>query len=136
MAELKTKRNAGDVDAFLASVTDEGKRADSQSLRALMAEVTGDPGAMWGSAIVGFGSHSYRYASGRTGEWFAVGFSPRKQNLTLYIMDGFDGYEELLGKLGKHSIGKSCLHVKRLDDVDTDVLRKLVEASVAHVTAD
>lgn len=136
MAELKTKPNDGDVDAFLASVTDEGKRADSQSLRALMAEVTGDPGAMWGSSIVGFGSYSYRYASGRTGEWFAVGFSPRKQNLTLYIMDGFDGYEELLGKLGKHSTGKSCLHLKRLDDVDTDVLRKLVEASVAHVTAD
>lgn len=119
MAELKTKPND----------------ADSHALRELMAGVTGDPGAMWGSSIVGFGSYSYRYASGRTGEWLAVGFSPRKQNLTLYIMDGFDGYDELLGKLGNHSTGKSCLYVKRLSDVDTDVLRELVVASVAHVTA-
>lgn len=135
MAELKTKPNDADVDAFLASVPDQGKRVDSHALRELMAGVTGDPGAMWGSSIVGFGSYSYRYASGRTGEWFAVGFSPRKQNLTLYIMDGFDGYDELLGKLGNHSTGKSCLYVKRLSDEDTDVLRELVEASVAHVTA-
>lgn len=135
MAELKTRRTDGDVDAFLASVTDERRREDSLALRQLIAVITGDPGAMWGSSIVGFGTYRYRYASGREGEWFAVGFSPRKQNLTLYIMDGFDGYDEVLGRLGTFSTGKSCLYIKRLSDVDLDVLGSLVQASVAHVTA-
>ncbi len=134
MAELKTQKNDASVDAFLHTV-DEKRQEDCFALLELMGEVTGAPATMWGSAIVGFGNYHYTYASGREGDWFAVGFSPRKQNLTLYIMAGFDRYEELLAKLGKHSIGKSCLYVKRLADVDMDVLGQLVEASVAHVKA-
>ena len=89
---------------------------------------------MWGSSIVGFGSYHYRYASGREGDWFLTGFSPRKANLTLYIMSGFSRYAELLGKLGRHTTGKSCLYVKRLDDIDQDVLAQLIERSVEYVS--
>jgi hypothetical protein len=131
VAELKTQRNDGDVDAFLAGITDERRRRDAQAVCALMREVTGVEPTMWGTSIVGFGDYHYAYASGRSGEWFAVGFSPRKQNLTLYLTGGFDGYTELLGRLGKHSTGKSCLYVKKLADVDADVLRELVTRSYA-----
>lgn len=134
MAELKTQKNDASVEAFLHTV-DENRREDCFALLKLMEEVTGAEAKMWGSAIVGFGSYHYKYASGREGDWMITGFSPRKQNLTLYIMAGFDRYDELLAKLGKHSIGKSCLYIKRLADVDTDVLRQLVEASVAHMNA-
>ena len=88
---------------------------------------------MWGKSIVGFGSYHYTYASGREGDWFLTGFSPRVQNLTLYIMAGFDGYDQLLGKLGKHSVGKSCLYIKKIEDVDLDVLKELVKKSVEHL---
>lgn len=135
MAELKTQRNEDDVDAFLDAIDDERKREDAKAIREMMAEVTGDDGAMWGTSIVGFGSYHYTYATGREGDWFKVGFSPRKQNLTLYIMSGFDEYGPMLERLGKHSTGKSCLYVKRLSDVDTDVLRDLVETSVRHIEA-
>ena len=113
MTELKTKRNKGDVEAFLNNVPDEKKRRDSFTILELMKKVTGKEPAMWGDSIIGFGGYHYKYASGREGDWFLTGFSPRKQNLTLYIMAGFDEYERLLGKLGKHSIGKSCLTSKR-----------------------
>ena len=132
MADLKTRKNDGDVDAFLDAVEDDEKREDAHAIRKLMAKVTGDQGSMWGPSIIGFGEHHYTYASGRENEWFKVGFSPRKQNLTLYIMDGFAEYGPLLEKLGKHSTGKSCLYIKRLSDIDHDVLRDLVEASVRH----
>ena len=98
-----------------------------------MTELAGEPPALWGTSMVGFGSYSYTYASGRSGEWFAVGFAPRKQALTLYLMDGFGDYEELLARLGPHKTGKSCLHVKRLDDVDEAVLRELIARSLAHM---
>ena len=133
MAELKTKRNEGDVEAFLNTVPDEKKRQDSFAVLKLMKQVTGEEPVMWGDSIIGFGSYHYKYASGREGDWFLTGFSPRKQNLTLYIMAGFDEYEQLLSKLGKHSTGKSCLYVKKLDDVDIDVLKKLVKQSVEHM---
>jgi hypothetical protein len=133
MAELKTARNDGDVDAFIEAVEDDTKREDCRTLRALMEEITEDAGAMWGTSIVGFGTHHYRYASGRENDWFKVGFSPRKQNLTLYIMDGFDGYQEILLRLGKHSTGKSCLYLKRLSDIDMDVLEELITRSVDHL---
>jgi len=135
MAELKTKRNDESVDEFIDRIDDDAKRGDSRTLRGLMAEATGDPGAMWGSSIVGFGTIDHRYASGREIEWFKVGFSPRKQTMTLYIMDGFDEYETFLGKLGKHSTGKACLYVKRLSDIDMNVLTDLVGRSVRHVEA-
>jgi hypothetical protein len=130
----KTTLNDTDVDAFLDGIADAHKREDSRALCRMIAEETGEPPRMWGSSIVGFGSFHYVYASGREGDWMALGFSPRKQNLTLYLMDGFTGYAELLARLGKHSTGKSCLYVKRLADVDVDVLREMVRRSYAHTT--
>ena len=133
MAELKTKRNKGDVDTFLNSVSDKKKRQDSFTVLELMRQVTGEEPEMWGDSIVGFGSYHYKYASGREGDWFVTGFSPRKLNLTLYIMSGFDEYDQLLVKLGKHSTGKSCLYIKQIEDVDLDVLKKLVQKSVDYM---
>jgi len=133
MAELKTKRNQGDVEAFLNSVENDKKRQDSFTILELMKQVTGKQPEMWGDSIVGFGSYHYKYASGREGDWFVTGFSPRKQNLTLYVMAGFDEYDQLLDKLGKHSIGKSCLYIKKIEDVDMDVLKELVQKSVKHM---
>jgi len=133
MAELKTKRNKGDVEAFLNSVDDEKKRQDSFTILELMKKVTGKEPEMWGDSIIGFGNYHYKYASGREGDWFLTGFSPRVQNLTLYIMAGFDDYDQLLGKLGKHSTGKSCLYIKKIEDIDIDVLKELVKQSVEHI---
>ena len=134
MAELKTRPNDASVDDFLNGVTDDRKRADCRTLVQLMSEATGAEPKMWGDNIVGFGTYHYKYASGREGDWMQVGFSPRKQNLTLYIMSGFSRYEELMKSLGKHSTGKSCLYIKKLDDVDMTTLKKLVEESVAAVS--
>ncbi|MFL7867937.1 MAG: DUF1801 domain-containing protein, partial [Anaerolineales bacterium] len=111
----------------------EKKRADSFSILELMQEVTGEEPLMWGDSIVGFGAYRYQYASGRKGEWFLTGFAPRKQNLTLYIMSGFSNYEQLLAQLGKYKTGKSCLYINKLEDVNLDVLRKLVKESVDHM---
>ena len=133
MSELKTQKNAQSVEAFLNSIPDAQKRQESVAILDLMREVTGDEPAMWGDSIVGFGAYRYAYASGRTGDWFLVGFSPRKQNLTLYIMAGFDAYDNLLERLGKHKTGKSCLYINKLKDVDLAVLRELVTQSVAHM---
>jgi Domain of unknown function (DU1801) len=131
MAELKTQANDGDVDAFLDRVPDPQRRADAVAVRKLMADVSGQPGRMWGDSIVGFGQQHLRYSSGRELDWFVVGFSPRKQSMTIYLTEGFEAHQALLDRLGPHSLGKSCLYVKRLDDVDIDVLRELVGASVA-----
>ena len=133
MAELKTQKNDASVEDFLNAVEDEKKREDSLKILELMKEVTGDEPAMWGSNIIGFGSYRYKYASGREGEWFLTGFSPRKQNLTLYIMSGFDQYDSLLANLGKHSTGKSCLYVKKLEDIDLTTLKEMVKMSVDHM---
>ena len=135
MTELKTQKNKASVAAFLASIEDERKREDSRVLLTLMQEITGDKPSMWGESIIGFGSYCYRYADGRENAWFQTGFSPRKQNLTLYIMPGFDRYEDLLRKLGKHKTGKSCLYIKRLEDVDLEVLKELVKDSVKIMAA-
>jgi len=133
MAELKTKENEGDVNAFLNSMENERKRQDSLKILNLMEKATGMVAKMWGDSIVGFGSYHYKYASGREGDWFLTGFSPRKQNLTLYIMSGFDEYEPLLKKLGKYKTGKSCLYINKLADVDLDVLEELVTRSIEHM---
>ena len=135
MAELKTQPNDKSVTDFLNRVENDTKREDSFTILELMKEVTGIEPIMWGDNIIGFGTYHYKYASGREANWFLTGFSPRVQNLTLYIMDGFDEYDALLGKLGKHSTGKSCLYVKRLENIDLDVLREMVEKSVAHMQA-
>ncbi len=133
MAELKTRPNEANVVDFLEGVEDEQKRADCFELVDLMQDITGEEPKMWGPAIVGFGSYRYCYDSGREGDWMLVGFSPRKQSLTLYIMSGFSRYEELMKGLGKFKTGKSCLYLKRLSDVDRDVLRELIAQSVEHV---
>ena len=134
MAELKTKPTDESVVAFLNKVENDRRRQDSFKVLQLMKEITGEEPKMWGTSIVGFGSYTYKYASGREGEWMAIGFSPRKQALTLYIMDGFGEYDALLGELGKHKTGKSCLYINKLDDVDMDVLRDLIQKSVDFVS--
>lgn len=136
MSELKTQKNDANVEAFLNSVENEKRREDGFVVLDLMKEVTGEEPTMWGTSIVGFGSYHYKYASGREGDWFVVGFSPRKQNMTLYIIDGFDNYNTLLAKLGKHKTGKSCLYINKIEDVDQDVLRELVKQSVESVSQD
>jgi hypothetical protein len=133
MAELKTKPTDEGVEAFLNSVENEQKRLDSLTIMQLMKRASGEEPQMWGSSIVGFGRYHYRYKSGREGEWFLTGFSPRKQNLTLYIMSGFELYEGLLDKLGKHKTGVGCLYIKKLEDVDITILEELVQRSVTHM---
>src|SRR6266516_2833349 len=133
MPENKTVPTGQDVTAFLNGVADERKRKDSFTILDLMKQVTGLEPKMWGSSIVGFGTYHYKYESGREGDMILAGFSPRKQNLTLYNMGGFERYDDLLKKLGKHTTGKGCLYIKRLDDVDLPTLKSLIEESVKHV---
>ena len=133
MAKLKTQKTDASVSAFLDGVPSEKKRDDSLAILELMQEVTGQEPAMWGTSIVGFGSYRYKYASGSEGEWPLVGFSPRKQNLTLYIMSGFDDYDALLADLGKYKTGKACLYINKLEDVDLETLRELVRQSAEHM---
>ncbi|HYI20126.1 MAG TPA: DUF1801 domain-containing protein [Solirubrobacteraceae bacterium] len=127
----KTVENDADVGAFLGSVADDTRRADAESLCELMAEETGERPRMWGTGIVGFGRYPMRYADGRTAEWLAVGFAPRKANLVLYLAEGFDGHEEALAALGPHKTGRACLYLTRLDRVDEGVLRGLVRDAYA-----
>lgn len=133
MTKLKTRKNDASVEEFLNSIEDEEKREDCFKVVEMMQSITGTEPVMWGLSIVGFGEYTYRYASGQEGEWPLVGFSPRKQNLTLYIMSGFDKYDSLLGRLGKYKTGKSCLYIERLEDVDRAVLEELVRRSVDHM---
>ena len=130
MAEPKTKKNDASVEGFLAGVENERRREDSFVVLEMMKRITGEEPTMWGSSIVGFGSYHYRYASGREGDWPRIGFSPRKQSLTLYVMPGFSSYDDLLSRLGKHRTGKSCLYVNKLADVDMDVLEQLIRSSL------
>lgn len=129
MSELKTKKNDGSVEEFLNSVENPKRKSDAFEILELMKEVTGERPMMWGKSLVGFGSYDYKYASGKAGSWFLTGFSPRKQSMTLYIMPGFERYEELMSNLGKYKTGKSCLYVNKLEDVDMGVLRELVKLS-------
>ncbi len=133
MAELKTKPTDQSVEEFLNAIDDEKKRQDSFTILELMKKVTKSEPKMWGSSIIGFGSYNYKYASGREGNWFLTGFAPRKQNLTLYIMSGFEQYDALLKKLGKFKTGKSCLYVKKIEDVDLQTLKELVRLSAEHM---
>jgi hypothetical protein len=133
MAEAKTKKTEASVDDFLAGISPEKKRQDAIAICDLMKKVTKAEPKMWGTSIVGFGSYHYKYASGHEGEWPLVGFSPRKQNLTLYLMLGFDNTEALLSKLGKHKTGKVCLYINSLDDIHLPTLRQLIQQSVAEM---
>ena len=127
MYELKTKVNNADVVKFLKSVKDEKQQEDSLVLLDLMTKVTKQPAKMWGPSIIGFGSYHYKYDSGHEGDMCQVGFSPRKQSLTLYILPGFEKNQDLMKKLGKYKTGKSCLYIKRLEDVDMKVLNELIK---------
>ena len=132
MSENKTRPTDQNVIDFLNNVNHRTRREDSFALLEMMEEVTGEDAVMWGSSIVGFGSYHYKYESGREGDMPNVGFSPRKQSLTLYIMPGFAEYEDMLAKLGKHKLGKACLYINKLADVDTNVLRHLIKRSYTH----
>ncbi|WP_224247483.1 DUF1801 domain-containing protein [Hyalangium gracile] len=132
-AELKTKKTEASVEDFLAEVAPEKKRQDAIALCELMKKVTKLEPKMWGSSIVGFGTYHYTYDSGHEGDMCLVGFSPRKANLTLYIMPGFEDYKELLGKLGKHKTGKGCLYINTLDDVDVPTLSKIIKNTVTDM---
>jgi hypothetical protein len=133
MAAIKTRKTGGDVQTFLKSVSDRKRKDDTLQVLALMKKLTGCESAMWGPSIVGFGDFRYRYANGTENDWFLTGFSPRKQSLTLYIMTGFAKYEEILENLGKYKTGKSCLYIKKVEDVDLAVLEQLISASIAHL---
>jgi hypothetical protein len=130
MAELKTQKSDASVDDFLNTTADETKRRDAFVILEMMRQISGSEPKMWGPSIVGFGDRHYRYASGREGDWFVVGFSPRKENLTLYLT--FGGLEDidLVKKLGKYKTGKGCLYIKRLQDVNLDVLKELISLTV------
>ena len=133
MSDPKTRPNDASVEGFIDAVEHPRRREDARTLLELMQRVTGENPVMWGPSIVGYGSYRYRYASGQESDWPIAGFSPRRQNLSIYIMTGFDQCGELLSRLGKHKIGKSCLYVNKLADVDLDVLETLVRASVAEM---
>lgn len=130
MATLKTQPTRKSVSAFLAAINDPARRADCRAVMRLMREITGARPRMWGPSIVGYGRYHYRYQSGREGDWFLTGFSPRAQSLTLYIMSGFSRYGPLMKRLGKYKTGSSCLYINRLADVDLAVLQELIEESV------
>lgn len=133
MADLKTRPTDASVTAFVDAVEDPARRADARTVLDLMARITNRTPQMWGSSIVGFGSYTYTYASGRSGEWPLVGFSPRKQALTLYVMPGFADDQDLLDELGEFRTGKSCLYIKSLAKVDRKILARLLRRSVAHL---
>ena len=130
MAEMKTKPTTENVKDFLNKISDEERRADCFQVAQIMEELTGEKPKMWGPSIVGFGSYHYKYDSGREGDWLMTGFSPRKKDLTLYLMMGFEKRGELMEKLGKHSHAKSCLYIKRLSDIHIPTLKKLIKASL------
>ena len=132
MSGLRTRPHDASVKAFLESVDSE-RRQDCLDIVEMMRRATGEEPRMWGTGMVGFGEYHYKYESGREGDWPLSGFSPRKANLTIYVMAGVERFPTLLQKLGKHKIGKGCLYVKRLADVDTAVLEELVNASVKHL---
>lgn len=129
MAELKTVPTKLSVDKFLQGIKDEKKREDCYEILKIMEKATRSKAKMWGTSIIGFGDRHYVYASGREGDWFVTGFSPRKQNLTLYLAGGLEQFADLLKTLGKHSTGKGCLYINKLTDVDMKVLKEIITRS-------
>jgi hypothetical protein len=133
MAEQKTKPTKASVKEFLNQIPDKERRDDCFTVAKIMEEITGDKPKMWGPSIVGFGTYSYKYASGREGDWPIAAFSPRKKDLTLYMMVGFEKQSELMQQLGKHSAAKSCLYIKRLSDIHIPTLKKLIKWSIKEL---
>ena len=136
MAELKTKQTDQSVEKFLNGIKDGQQRKDSFTILRLMKTITKSQPKMWGSAIVGFGNVRLKYETGRELDWFVMGFSPRKGTLTLYGVAGEQGPKELMAKLGKHKTGKGCLYIKKLEDVNIDVLKTLIQRSVKRKAKD
>lgn len=135
MSSQKTLPTSTDVRGFLDTVENERRRQDSYELLEMMQGITGEPPVLWGRSMIGFGEYHYKYASGHEGDTFVVGFTPRKRSFSIYLNCAFDGAEDLLGRLGKHKTGAACLYVNKLDDVDRDVLRELIERAALHVRA-
>ena len=133
MAEPKTRPTDADVDVFLDNVADERRRADARTVCEMMRKITRRKPVLWGSSIIGFGTYSYRYANGKSGDWPLTGVSPRKQALTIYVMSGFAEYDTLLARLGPHKTGRSCLYIRNLEKVDQKILARLIRKSVAHL---
>ena len=133
MAENKTRATKASVTEFIKAIDDPVRRADVRKVAAMMRKATGKRAKMWGSSIVGYGTYRYKYASGREGEFMMAGYSPRKQALTVYIMAGFSKYGSLMARLGKYKTGKSCLYIKRLSDIDEQILQRLINESVAYM---
>ncbi|GER08341.1 hypothetical protein GCM10007972_24980 [Iodidimonas muriae] len=131
----KTQPTDHSPNQFLESLESPAQKADARILLEMMQRITGEPAIMWGKAIVGFGRYHYRYASGREGDWMLTGFSPRKGSLSVYIMPGFECYQQKLKQLGPVKTGKSCLYIKRLSDVDLDVLQHIIADSVIKMRA-
>lgn len=134
MSEAKTRPTTASVTEFLEQIPDSQRRSDCQQLRLMMEDATGSAATLWGSNIVGFGRYEMLYANGRTAEWPVIGFSPRKNDLTLYLMPGFEHFPELMAQLGKYKTGKACLYLKKLADVNPDTLQLLIVAAVAAMT--
>lgn len=134
MAELKTKENNASVKAFLNAIENDQKRKDCKAINKMMKTITGKSPKMWGTSIVGFDSYHYKYDSGREGDWYITGFSPRKQNITVYIMSGFPRHQELVDQLGKYKTGRSCLYFKKLSDINLEVFQELVETSFNYMS--
>ena len=132
MAENKTKATEASVESYLSAIEDESRRRDCEALAKLMTKATKQQPKMWGTSIVGFGTYHYKYASGREGDSCVTGFASRKGDISVYLMAGFPGQEELLSKLGKHKMGKGCLYIRKLSDVDLYVLEQLISGSVAE----
>jgi Domain of unknown function (DU1801) len=132
---IKTKPTTVSANDFIAAIADEGQRADAHKIIAMMERLSGHPPKMWGPSIIGFGSYHYKYDSGREGEMCRIGFSPRKGQTVLYLIDGFESQADLMAKLGKHKTGKSCLYVKRLSDIDEAVLEQLCVESLKWMAA-
>ena len=133
MSENKTRPTDQNVTDFLSSVEHKIRRADGFALLETMQEITGEDAVLWGTSIVGFGSYHYKYESGREGDFLATGFSPRKANSTIYIMPGYQDFSEILSRLGKHKIGKSCLYINKLSDIDLGVLEELIVAGLKRL---
>lgn len=127
----KTQKTDVSVTDYLAAIQDEARRADCEAINAMMQDISGWEPKMWGPSIVGFGDYHYKYDSGREGDFFRIGYSSRAQNISIYIMPGYQDFDDERARLGKHKAGKSCLYIKRLSDVDTDVLKDMLSKGLA-----
>jgi hypothetical protein len=134
MAELKTKRTGQSVESFLNAIEDENKRQDSWTILETMKQATQAEARMWGDSIVGFGDYRYKYESGRENDWFLVGFSPRKQNLTLYFVGGCSQFGDLLPRLGKYKAGNACLYINKAADIDLSILQQLIRTAIERAS--